>query len=468
MTDTYDLTIVGGGEAGQAAAHLARDRGASVAIIDRELFGGSCPYWACMPSKALLHAAAIHATGGDYPWTRASDFRDWMIVRERPRDWPDDSGHVKDLEAAGAVVIRGTGRVDGPGQVVVRTEDGERRLDAKAILIAVGSNAAMPDDVEGLDQITPWTNREATTARELPRSLVVLGAGPTGVELSQVFARYGVPTVLVSPGERINPKDHPRSSATLEAALRRDGVEIRTGVRAIRVRPDAGRDGPHTVELSDGATVEGHELLVAVGRTYPLEGLGLESVGVDPSGGRLHPDDRLRIADAVFAAGDPAGPEMHTHLAVYQGEMAARIALGEDVRPDHSSIPHATYTDPQTSGVGLQLEEARERGIDAFEETTDYATTAPGFVAEAAGHATIIVDRRDRVLLGAFIAAPGAAEAIGEAVLAIKTRTSIDVLADTIHPFPTTARVMGGLFAQAARQLRGVTRNGGMSGGSHR
>ncbi len=378
MADMFDLVIVGAGEAGQAAAYAARDRGATVAIVDRELFGGSCPFWACMPSKALLHAAAIHAWGGDYPWGKASDFRDWMIVRERPRDWPDDSGRVNDLEAAGVAIIRGEARLDGPGNVVIRTDSGERRLDAKAILVAVGSNSTIPDDIEGLDRIRPWTNREATTARELPRGLLVLGAGPTGVEMSQVFARFGVPTVLVSPHDRINPNDHPRSSVALDAALRRDGVDIRTGVRATRVRARGGRDGAHAVELSDGATVEGHEILLAVGRTYPLAGLGLETVGVRVNDGLLHPDDRLRIADGVYVAGDPAGPEMHTHLAVYQGEMAVRIALGEDVRPDHSAIPHATYTEPQTAGVGLQLGEARERGLDAFEETTDYATSAPG------------------------------------------------------------------------------------------
>ncbi|HLQ48166.1 MAG TPA: FAD-dependent oxidoreductase, partial [Candidatus Dormibacteraeota bacterium] len=323
-------------------------------------------------------------------------------------------------------------------------------LGARAILVAVGTSSTIPDDIVGLDQIRPWTNREATTTRELPRSLVVLGAGPTGVEMSQVYARYGVPTVLVSPHERINPKDHPRSSATLDAALRRDGVDIRTGVRASRVRARAGRDGAHVIELSDATNVEGHELLLAVGRTAPLEALGLETIGVQLEDGELHPDDRLRIADGVYVAGDPAGPEMHTHLAIYQGEMVARIALGEDVRPDHRAIPHATYTDPQTAGVGLQLDEAIQRGHHAFEETADYATTAVGEIAEAAGHVSIVVDRGNRVLLGAFIAAPGAAEAIGEAVLAIKTATPLDVLADTIHPFPTTVRVMGGLFAQAA------------------
>jgi pyruvate/2-oxoglutarate dehydrogenase complex dihydrolipoamide dehydrogenase (E3) component len=452
LPDPYDLVIIGAGEAGQAAAYQARKRGASVAIIDRELFGGSCPFWACMPSKALLHAAAIHAIGGDYPWQRASDFRDWMIVREH-RNWPDDTGHVRDLEAAGAIVIRGHGRIDGPGRVIVRSADDERTLAAAAILVSVGSNSAIPDDIEGLGQIRSWTNREATSARELPRSLVVLGAGPTGVEMSQVYARYGVPTILVSPQERINPNDHPRSSATLDAALRRDGVDIRTGVRAIRVRPRAGGDGAHVIELSDASSVTGHEILLALGRTPPLEGLGLETVGVRLDNGRLHADDQLRIADGVFVAGDPAGPEMHTHLAVYQGQMAARIALGENVRPDHRAIPHATYTDPQAAGVGLQLNEAMGRGHDAFEETTDYATTAPGYIAEATGHVSIVVDRRERVLLGGFIAAPEAADAIGEAVLAIKTGTLLDVLADTIHPFPTTAWVMGGLFAQAARRV---------------
>jgi pyruvate/2-oxoglutarate dehydrogenase complex dihydrolipoamide dehydrogenase (E3) component len=451
VTAEYDIVIIGAGEAGQAAAHLTRHRGATVAIIDRELFGGSCPFWACMPSKALLHAATLHTRGDAYPWQRASDFRDWMIVRERPRFWPDDTGHVEDLEAAGATVIRGDARIDGPGKVVARTATGDQRLGARAILVAVGSTSTIPDDIDGLDQITPWTNREATTARDLPRSLVILGAGPTGVEMAQVYARYGVPTVLVSPHGRINPKDHPRSSATIDGVLRRDGVDLRTGVRATRVQARAGRDGAHVLSLSDGSKIEGQEILLAIGRTAPLQALGLETVGVSLVDGELHPDDQLRIAAGVYVAGDPAGPEMHTHLAVYQGEMAARIALGEDVRPDHRAIPHAIYTDPPAAGVGLQLDAAIERGHDAFEVTTDYATSAPGYIAAAVGHVTVVADRRDRVLLGAFIAAPGAPDAIGEAVLAIKTGTPLDVLADAIHPFPTTVRVMGGLFAQAAR-----------------
>jgi dihydrolipoamide dehydrogenase len=185
----------------------------------------------------------------------------------------------------------------------------------------------------------------------------------------------------------------------------------------------------------------------------PLEGLGLESAGVTPFKGRLQPDDQMRVAENIYVAGDPGGPEMHTHLAVYQGTLVGRLAMGVPAKPDYSAIPHATYTDPPTAGVGLQVEQALAGGHDAFEETVDYAHTAPGELVEAGGHVTIVVDRRERRLLGAFIAAPGAPDAIGQAVLAVKTRTPIDVLADTINPFPTTVRVLGTLFGKAAIRL---------------
>jgi pyruvate/2-oxoglutarate dehydrogenase complex dihydrolipoamide dehydrogenase (E3) component len=349
-------------------------------------------------------------------------------------------------------VVRGTARIAGPGRVVVTHDGAEHELQARNIVVAVGSQSKVPP-IDGMDTIRPWTNREATSTRDLPASLVILGGGPTGVELAQVFARYGVPTALVASQPRINPKGHPRNSAALEATLRGDGVEIRTGVRAIRVRARAAESGAHVIDLADGTTVEGHEVLLAVGRTLPLEGLGLETLGIDVSRGALTVGPDLRIAPGVFVAGDPAGPEMHTHVSHYQGEMAVRIALGDDVLPDYRAIPNAVYTDPEVAGVGLSLEEALAAGHDAFEEVTDLATTAKGYVAEASGHVTIVVDRATRTLLGAFIAGPAASEVIHEAVLAIKTRTTLDVLADTIHAFPTTARAMGGLFAQAVGTL---------------
>jgi len=451
MGEQLDFVVIGAGAAGEAAAHLARDRGASVAIVDRELFGGSCPFWACMPSKTLLHAAAVHAAGGDYDWARASARRDYMINREGT-EFPSDAGHVRGLEEAGAVVVRGTARIAGPGQVVVAHDGAEHALRARHIVIAVGSEPKVPN-IEGLDTMTPWTNREATSTRELPASLVILGAGPTGLEMAQVFARYGVRTTLVASQPRVNPKGHPRNSAAIEGGLRRDGVDVRTGVRAVRVRARAAPSGAHVINLADGTSVEGHEVMLAVGRTLPLAGLGLETLGLDLSRGAPTVGPDLRIADGVFVAGDPAGPEMHTHVAHYQGEIAVRIALGDDARPDYRAIPRAIYTDPEVADVGLSLEQALAAGHDAFEEVADLATSAKGYVAEAEGHVTIVVDRATRTLLGAFIAGPAASEVIHEAVLAIKTRTSLDVLADTIHAFPTTARVMGGLFTQAARTL---------------
>ena len=446
--DRFDLVIIGAGAAGEAAAFKARSLGASVAIVDRDLFGGACPFFACMPSKSLLHSAAVHAGGGDYPWSKASKRRDWMISREGT-DYPDDSRHFTDLEQAGAVPMRGSARLDGPGRVLVSHDDVEHALEAGAVILAVGSTPKVPE-LPGLDEIPYWTNREATSTRELPESLVILGAGPTGVELSQVYARYGVPVTLVVPGARILPRDHERSSAVVARALTRDGVAIHTGARAVAGHAGGGSNGRHRFDLDDGTSVEGAAVLLAIGRTLPLPGLGLETVGVDISSGKLQPDAQLRVAPGVFVAGDPAGPEMHTHVSHYEGEVAARIALGEDVTPDFRAIPRAVYTDPEAASVGLLLEQARERGIDAEELTKDLASTAKGEAAEAEGHVTLVVDRGAGTLAGVFMAGPAVSEAIHGAVLAVKLQTPLAVLADTIHAFPTVARVMGLLFAEAA------------------
>ncbi len=361
----FDLAVIGAGAAGEAAAHYAAGQGASVAIIDRGLFGGSCPFFACMPSKALLHAAAVHHAGGDFPWARASDFRDYMINRE-DIDTPDDSGHTASLENAGATVIRGSASLAGPRQVRI----GDQLLSADAVVVAIGSVSRVPHDLPGLDEAQPWTNVQGTGTRELPRSLVVLGAGPTGIELSQAYARYGVPVTLVHPRDRVHDREHRRSSEYLGAALEKEGVRLRLGARATRVDA-APRGGAHRIELDSGDTVEGHEILLAIGRELPLDGLGLDTVGVTPSNGKLEPDDRLQIADGVYVAGDVAGPELHTHLGHYTGEAAARIALGDaDYRPFLDAIPRATYTDPEIASVGLLLEQARDRGIDAAEFTS--------------------------------------------------------------------------------------------------
>ena len=447
--ERYDLVIVGAGAAGEAAAHKGRELGASVAIVDRALFGGSCPFWACMPSKALLHAAAVHHAGGDYPWSKASDFRDYMINRTDRED-PDDSGHVKSLESAGATVIRGSATLDGPGRVRV----GDQVLEAGAVILAVGTTSRVPD-LPGLAEAHPWTNVQGTSARTLPRSLAILGAGPTGVELAQVYSRFGVPVTLIHPRDRVHDKEHPLSSRLLGKALEGEGVGLRLGRRATRVRAGEGAAGAHVIELDDGDAVEGHEILLAIGRDQPLDGLGLESVGIAPNDGRLEPDERMRVAENVYAVGDVGGPEMHTHLGHYTGEAAARIALGDEYRPFLDAIPRATYTDPETASVGLLVDQARERGIDAFETTIDVATSSKGYTAEAEGHVTVVVDRAARRLVGAFMAGPAVSEVIHECVLAIRADVPLATMADTIHAFPTIARVLGTALIAANKEIEG-------------
>ncbi len=458
MESTFDLIIIGAGPGGEAAAHKARSLGATVAIIDRRWFGGSCPHIGCLPSKALLHdAAAHHSNPQRFDWPHASKHRDFMINRAPDKPEPDDSSHVQALEEAGAVCYRGDARITGRGRVTVSHDGVRHELSSADVVIAVGSNSR-PIRMPGIDGVDVWTNEQATLSRELPRSMLILGGGPTGCELAQVYARFEVPVTMVQSGPRLAPTDHPRNSDVVRATLEEDGVTIRTGVRAIAARAGAGADGAHMVDLDDDSSVEGHVVLAAIGREVPLDDLGLEHYGLDTSG-RTPPyprDGRLRIADGLYAVGDSGGPELHTHQAHYQGELAARMAHGESVTPDYRALPRATYTDPEASFVGLSLDSAREAGIDAFEQVADFAKSSRGYAIEAKfGHVTIVVDRATRQLVGAAMACPDASAAIHECVLAIKARTPVDVLADTIHAFPSTSRTFNGLFADALAELDG-------------
>ncbi len=453
--ETYDFVIIGAGPAGEGAANKARELGASVAIVDRRWFGGSCPHIGCVPSKSLLNSAARHAANpAAYAWTRASERRDYMVNRPAGAAEPDDSTHVKALETAGAVVYRGEGRIVAPGRVAVTHDGTTHEVEGRNVIVAVGSVSKVPP-LEGIDEVPTWTNRDATLARELPASLLVLGGGPTGCELAQVYARFGVPTTIVQSGSRLAPTDHPRNSDAIRAALERDGVTVRLGVRALRAHARTGAGGAHVIDLDDGSTAQGHAVLLAVGRTFPVDDLGLEQYGVDTTGRSPFPrDGRLRIAEGLWIVGDTAGPELHTHQGHYQGELAVRMALGEDVRPDYRALPRATYTDPEAASVGVTLEQALTDGLDAFELVADFPKTAKGYSVEATiGHVTIVVDRRTRRLIGAAMACPDASAAIHECVLAIKAHVGVDVLADTIHAFPSTSRIFNGLFADALREL---------------
>ena len=453
MTDRIlDFAIIGAGPAGESAAGTALARGATVAVIDRRWFGGSCPHIGCVPSKSLLHGAAEHAANpARYDWARASARRDYMVNRPASAAEPDDASHVRALREAGAEIYRGTGRIADRGEVEVTHDGAVHLIRASNVVVATGSSSRKPP-IPGLDAVPVWTNEQATLARELPRSLLVLGGGPTGCELAQAYVRFGVPTSIVQSGPRLAPTDHPRNSEAILAALRRDGVEVRLNVRATGARAGGGTDGAHRIELSDGTSADGHAILLAVGRDTSLDDMGLEAYGVDASGRTPFPrDGRLRLADGLWVIGDPAGPELHTHQAHYQGEVAVRMALGDDIRPDYRALPRATYTDPEAASVGFTVEQAREAGFDAVEYVADFPNSAKGYSVEAElGHVTIVVERAGRTLVGAAMACPDASAAIHECVLAIRARVDLDVLADTIHAFPSTSRILNGLFAEAA------------------
>ena len=450
---TYDVVVIGGGAGGEAAATLGAEMGAKVALVERDLLGGECGFWACMPSKTLLNSAALHALGTGYTWERASDRRDWMISREKI-DYPSDATHVARLKEAGGELVRGDAHITAPGRIEVALEDGGTRLlETRNIIISTGSVPFVPP-IEGLADSGYWTNRQATSLRSLPSSIVVLGGGPVGVELAQVYARFGAKTTIVEGNDRILPREHKLSSKVVAEKLVEDGIELKLGVKATRVSISSGNK---VVHLNDGTTVSGVELLVAVGRTpADVRALGAEEAGVKLNDrGVLQPDEQMRVADGIFAAGDVAGGLQFTHVADYEGRIAVRAALGQNVTANLDHVPKATFTEPETGAVGLTVEEANEKGIDAFEVTTDFAESARGLSLEGStGHVTAIVDRERKVLVGAFAACPGGSDIIHEAALAIRQAIPVAVLADTIHAFPTGSRVFGVLMWDAEKQTR--------------
>ncbi|MCA1838761.1 MAG: NAD(P)/FAD-dependent oxidoreductase [Actinomycetota bacterium] len=451
MSARYDLVVIGGGAGGEAAASLAAESGASVALVERDLLGGECGFWACIPSKSLINSANLHALGADYPWDRASKRRDWIIAREG-LDYPDDSHHVQRLKDAGGVLVRGTAKITDKGTVQVERDGSTELLAATNIIVSTGSVPVIPA-IEGLVEAGYWTNRQATSLRILPTSIVVLGGGPVGIELAQVYARFGTKTSVVEGNDRILARDHPKSSMVVADRLKREGIDLRLGVKAQKVSV---ADGKKVVHLSDGTTASGAELLVAVGRRpSDVRSIGIENAGVVlDERGVVQPDGQMRVGDHIFVAGDVAGGLQFTHVADYQGRVAARAALGSKAIANMATVPKATFTEPETAAVGLTEEEAHGGGFDAFEVSTDFAQSARGQALEGSeGHITVTVDRERKVLIGAFAACPGAADIIHEATLAIRQGIPVSVLSDTIHAFPTGSRVFGVLMWDAQKRL---------------
>jgi pyruvate/2-oxoglutarate dehydrogenase complex dihydrolipoamide dehydrogenase (E3) component len=407
------------------------DRRIGITVVERELLGGECSYWACMPSKALLRPfeaivaarlvpGASDAVTGDIDLERVFWHRD-----EAVSNW-DDSRLAKFLAERGIELVRGTGRVVEPGRVRVY----EQELEYDKLVIATGSAPAVPP-IEGLADTDYWTSRQATETREVPKSITVIGAGPVGCELAQFFRRAGARVVVVDAADRLLPGEDPAAGELLQAALEDDGVEFRLGAKIEGVGPG------FRVRLARQTGIRTERLLVATGRRANTQGFGFEHLGLEISARGIEVDERLRAADGVWACGDVTGIAMFTHVGKYQGRVAAADIAGRRVSADHSAVPAVTFTDPQvasvgeTSGDGVVAGEARvERLSRAF---TYERPARPGLLKLFA---------RGGAIVGAVAVGPEAGEWLGQLTLAVKTRVPVDVLRDTIQPYPTFSEVV--------------------------
>jgi dihydrolipoamide dehydrogenase len=430
----YDAVVIGAGPAGGVVISRLAGRGLRVALVERELLGGECAYWACVPSKTLLRppearAEASRVAGLDTPeqhWRALAAYRDFMVRGL------DDSEQLEDYRNEGVDVYRGEGRIAGPRSVRV----GDTTLTTERIVVATGSDPAIPP-IEGLAEAGFWTNRQATTLTDLPESIVVLGGGPVGVELGQFLARFGVKVTLIQSGDRLLAREEPAASELLAKALVADGVKLRLGVRAQSVRRV---DGTCRVSLSDGEDVESSELLVATGRKARVAGIGLESVGIEPGERGIEVDQRCRAGDGVWAIGDVTGVMPFTHVGMYQGRIAAADIAGEAPRASYDAIPRVVFSDPEVAAVGLTEARALERGIELSRsriELRDAITRPWTYEQDPRGELGLLVDRERKVLVGAWAVAPLASEWIHQAALALKTETPLAVLLDTVAQFPT-------------------------------
>jgi pyruvate/2-oxoglutarate dehydrogenase complex dihydrolipoamide dehydrogenase (E3) component len=417
------------GEAFTAALRRL-DPGTQVTVVEHELVGGECSYWACIPSKTLLRPLEVRARARLAPGASASLGEVDVAAIFRWRDeqaGKDDTSQVKWLADQGAELVRGVGSIVEPGLVRV----GERELPYDHLMLATGSLPVTPP-VDGLADLEHWTSREATSASEVPESLIVVGGGAVGCELAQFYRRLGSRVVLVQNGEHLLPRMDPEGADILADAFRDEGIELRLGARATRVT--GGGRSPYRLEFSAGEALEGERLLVATGRRPNVDELDLGPLGVTVERTGVRTDERLRAADGVWAAGDVTGVALFTHVGKYQGRIAAANVAGLDRRANYNAIPAAVFTDPQVAGVGdtsgdgavvsrFQLESVSRAG-------TFQKPKRPGLVK-------LFADPERKVLVGATAVGPEAGEWLGQLTLAIRAEIPVDVLRDTIQPFPT-------------------------------
>ena len=455
MADTFDVVVIGAGPPGENAAGRAADGGLSVAIVEERLVGGECSFYGCIPSKTLIRpgdvvAAAKRVPGAAEAVTGTIDVeaafkqRDYMTS-----DW-DDSGGLPWLESEGIELVRGHGRLAGELAVEVDLKQGgTRTLSAsKAIVVSCGSSALMPP-IEGLSDARPWDNVTATSTKEVPRRLLVLGGGAIGVELAQCFKRLGAEEVSVlEGGPRLLAREEPFAGKEVQEAFEKEGMTVVTGTKVTSVRRD-GTDGPVVATLEDGRTFTGDEILVAVGRRPRTSDIGLDSVGLGELAGKyLDIDDRIRVKGApawLYAVGDCNGVAMFTHMGKYQGRLAGDIIAGKDARDlvEPDVIPRVTFTDPQVAAVGLTEEQARDKGLNVRVVTYAMPSVSGVYVRgnDMVGTGQMVVDESNRTIVGATFTGQDVQELVHAATIAIVGKLTLDQLWHAVPSFPTVSEI---------------------------